>query len=96
MAGVKKKYNCPECKKEHTVVFDFYDPEDGDEDEQTILCDCGCEFDVSCEIHVDFDYSATHPIVRKTGIGVDKIEYDINDTSTWPPQKPNPDQLTII
>ena len=92
MASFNKRYGCPECEKEHITTFDFHAPDDGDEDCQTIECCCGCEFNVSCEIHVDYDFSPTHPIVTKSGIK--KVEFDINDTSTWR-QENNPNQLTI-
>jgi hypothetical protein len=96
MANCIKKYNCPECNKEHKVDFDFYDPEDQDEEEVSVECDCGCEFDVSCIIHVDYDFRAKHPILRVSNKDKEqKPEFDLNDTSTWPKEN-NPNQLTIL
>jgi len=60
----RKWINCPDCEKEHTIYFDFFDPYDGDEKTEYIDCECGCrfmvtatiEFDISCGEAVKINY----------------------------------------
>lgn len=84
-------FNCPECKKQHKVEFDFYSVEDGDEVDEDIECSCGCEFNVECTAEVNIEFYCKHPSITKSG----KKPFDINDTSTWP-QENNPNQLELL
>jgi len=94
MISHSKKYNCPECDKEHSVVFEFQYGEDGDEDEVSVDCECGCGFEVTCML--DIEFNIYDPEILVSGIqSLPPVEHDIFDTTTWT-QTNDPNQIKLL
>lgn len=93
MATYSEYFNCPECNKNQEVEFYYSWPDNGDTYDETVTCDCGCEFKCEIEAVIEVDFESKEPEVLKSGKMA--VTFDINDISTWPESK-NPNQLTLL